>query len=265
MMFVTTTVNATSVLMEYDRAGRPLGAWEPFVWEYSSGLVGLLLIPLVLEVESRVPITLETWRRAVPVHLLATVPYCLLHVSGMVGLRKLAYAAAGCTYEFGNVPLELLYEWRKDALTYFTVLFIVNAYRIYRERAEGEANYVEADEPDPVAEAPHFRVTYNRRDFNLPSSAVEWIESAGNYVVLHSGARTYLMRETMKNLEVRLADTSFVRVHRSKIVNLDHVVDHRASGGRSQLELDTGEVVDISRSYQPLVIRRLSLRPSATA
>ena len=248
--------------MEYDRIGRPLDPREPFVWEYSSGLFSLLLIPLILEIESRFPVTFDNWRRVVPIHLVATVPYSLLHVAAMVGVRKLVYAAAGSTYDFGNVPVELLYEWRKDALSYFFVLFVVNAYRIYRERSEGEANYVEPNPPDPMAEVPHFRVTYNKRDFNLAPAAVEWIEAAGNYVVLHSGTRTYLMRDTMKNLEDRLANTAFVRVHRSTIVNLDHVTEARTRGTTCQLVLDCGDTITVSRSYQPAVTRHPSLRPS---
>ena len=261
-LFISTTINASSVLMEYSRDGRPIGAWEPFVWEYSSAVFTLLLIPLVLDVESRFPLTHQTWRWSLPLHLAATLPFSIIHVAGMVSLRKLIYAATGRTYDFGHLPSELLYEWRKDAWSYFIILFIVNAYRIYRERSEGEANYVNLEAPDPVAEGPHFRVTYNQRDFNLPPSAVEWIESAGNYVVLYSGDRTYLMRDTMKNLEVRLAGTSFQRVHRSKMVNLDHAADVRRRGAQMQLVLDTGTIIDVSRSHHAAVSHHSSLRPS---
>ena len=271
LVFVSNTINATSVLIEYGRDGRPLEVWEPFVWEYSSGIFTLLLIYFVLAVDARFPLTIDTWKRMVPVHLLATVPHSLLHVAGMVSVRKIVYALAGRTYEFGNVPVELFYEWRKDAFSYFAALFVIHAYRIYLERAEGEANYVEPAAPDPLAAVPHFRVTYNRRDFNLDPSAVEWIESAGNYVVLHSADRTYLMRETMTNLEDRLSGTTFHRVHRSKMVNLAHVAETETRNGRLVLRLDTDAAIEVSRSYKPAVLSALdpsqgpdlsSLRPS---
>lgn len=260
-VFVANAIDATSVLMEYHRDGRSLQVWEPFTWEFSSGLFTLLTIPVILAVESRVPITLETWKRAIPVHLVATIPVSLLHVTGMVGIRKAVYALNGEVYDFGNVPVELFYEWRKDAFSYFMVLFIVNAYRVYRERAEGEANFVDRKEPDPLSAAPHFRVTFNRRDFNLDPADVEWIESAGNYVVLHSGDRTYLMRETMKNLEERLAETAFRRIHRTRIVNLKHVTDVESADGKTILRLRTGDAIEVSRSYRPEILS--SLRPSA--
>jgi two-component system LytT family response regulator len=51
---------------------------------------------------------------------------------------------------------------------------------------------------------------------------IDWIESAGNYARVHAGAEAHLIRETMKNLEVRL-DQRFIRVHRSTIVNSDRI------------------------------------------
>jgi two-component system LytT family response regulator len=53
---------------------------------------------------------------------------------------------------------------------------------------------------------------------------VDWIDSAGNYVRLHVGGRVHLLRETMKSVESKLNPETFVRVHRSAIVNIDRVV-----------------------------------------
>lgn len=52
---------------------------------------------------------------------------------------------------------------------------------------------------------------------------VDWIDAAGNYVRLHAGGRAYLVRDTMKAVEARLDPATFVRVHRSAIVNIDQV------------------------------------------
>jgi two-component system LytT family response regulator len=52
---------------------------------------------------------------------------------------------------------------------------------------------------------------------------VDWIDAAGNYVRLHAGGREYLVRDTMKAVEARLDPATFVRVHRSAIVNIDRV------------------------------------------
>jgi two-component system LytT family response regulator len=52
---------------------------------------------------------------------------------------------------------------------------------------------------------------------------VDWIDAAGNYVRLHVAGRAYLVRDTMKAVEARLDPATFVRVHRSAIVNIDRV------------------------------------------
>ena len=52
---------------------------------------------------------------------------------------------------------------------------------------------------------------------------IEWIEAADYYVCLHVGNKTFMLRETIKQLSSSLDPKRFVRVHRSAIVNVDHV------------------------------------------
>ncbi|HEV2131219.1 MAG TPA: LytTR family DNA-binding domain-containing protein [Longimicrobiaceae bacterium] len=52
---------------------------------------------------------------------------------------------------------------------------------------------------------------------------VDWIDAEGNYVRLHVGKRSYLLRETMTRLEERLNPRRFVRIHRSTIVNVERI------------------------------------------
>ena len=57
----------------------------------------------------------------------------------------------------------------------------------------------------------------------LPTSEIDWIEAAGNYVKIFSGKEQHILRESMKNLEARLDPTLFVRVHRSTILNVERI------------------------------------------
>lgn len=57
----------------------------------------------------------------------------------------------------------------------------------------------------------------------LRSEDIEWIEAAGNYVRLHAGGESHVLRESMKNMEARLDPEMFVRIHRSAIVNLNRI------------------------------------------
>ncbi|MFN8059825.1 MAG: LytTR family DNA-binding domain-containing protein [Vicinamibacterales bacterium] len=52
---------------------------------------------------------------------------------------------------------------------------------------------------------------------------VDCLEAEGNYVRVHAGSMSYLIRETMKNMETRLDPDQFVRIHRSTIVQADRI------------------------------------------
>lgn len=61
------------------------------------------------------------------------------------------------------------------------------------------------------------------RDTFVSVNEIEWIEAADYYACLHVGERSFLLRETIKQLAETLDPGKFVRVHRSAIVNIAHV------------------------------------------
>ncbi len=61
------------------------------------------------------------------------------------------------------------------------------------------------------------------RMFFLRVSEIDWIEAAGNYVRLHVGPDSHLLRETMNGIEAKLDPEKFLRIHRSTIVNIERI------------------------------------------
>jgi two-component system LytT family response regulator len=61
------------------------------------------------------------------------------------------------------------------------------------------------------------------RAFFVRADEVDWIEAADNYIRLHVGAATHLVRESLRTLEAKLDPRFFLRVHRSAIVNIDAI------------------------------------------
>lgn len=57
----------------------------------------------------------------------------------------------------------------------------------------------------------------------LELESVNWIESLGDYVTIHSDERKYVVNITMKKVEEKLSSASFCRIHRSFIVNLNKI------------------------------------------
>jgi two-component system, LytTR family, response regulator len=77
---------------------------------------------------------------------------------------------------------------------------------------------------------------------------IDWIEAADNYVVLHTSAGSHLMRESMSRLETALDPNQFVRVHRSRIVNLTRIRELKSKGfGDRVVVLQDGTEIRVSR------------------
>ena len=92
----------------------------------------------------------------------------------------------------------------------------------------------------------------------LEIKQVDWFESAGNYVRVHSAGRAYLMRTTMDRVAQRLAGRdSFIRVRRSAIINVRAVATLERYGKAAfVVHLRNGAEIISSRFYQP-ELRRL--------
>jgi hypothetical protein len=93
----------------------------------------------------------------------------------------------------------------------------------------------------------------------LPWAEISRIEADGDYVRVHAGERSYLLSLRMKELETRLAGSPLVRVHRSTIVNAEHVreIRHR-SHGDCDATLADGTVVRVSRTRRAALLRRVT-------
>jgi two-component system, LytTR family, response regulator len=80
-------------------------------------------------------------------------------------------------------------------------------------------------------------------------SDIEWIEAADYYACLHAGGKRHLLRESIRALETKLDPKKFIRLHRSAIVNLDHVREiHRDGQAEGWVLLSTGDRVRLNRN-----------------
>jgi two-component system LytT family response regulator len=85
----------------------------------------------------------------------------------------------------------------------------------------------------------------------LPTDEIDWIESYGNYLKVHAGRESHLIRGTMQSLEVKLDPETFVRVHRSAIVNIEKIKEiYPRSNGDQDLVLQNGQQLMLSRKYR---------------
>src|SRR3989442_1061297 len=148
------------------------------------------------------------------IHLGASLDIALLQLVAAVGIQDLVHAAVGRPYPFAQKLVDdftLYFHW--NVLIYWAIVAVVHAY-----------DYHHALEQRRVTRpADRLLVEDDGRSFFVRTADVDWIEAAKNYVRLHVGDRTHLLRSTLTALEQRLDPERFRRINRSAVVNLDRV------------------------------------------
>lgn len=93
----------------------------------------------------------------------------------------------------------------------------------------------------------------------LPVEEIRWIGAEENYIRICTEREAHLLRETMARFEAKLDPKTFLRVHRSAIVNLQHVKEIRtdAPEGDGFVVMRDGQRVPISRAYRARITQLL--------
>lgn len=86
--------------------------------------------------------------------------------------------------------------------------------------------------------------------FFIKVDEIDWVEAAGDYVSIHVGPKSHLLRETMSGLMKKLNPRQFVRVHRSSIVKVDSIRELKPYfHGDYIIILKNGKELKLSRRY----------------
>jgi two-component system, LytTR family, response regulator len=119
-----------------------------------------------------------------------------------------------------------------------------------QRKAPSDLNAVlrEAKPPKP---ADRLLVKTSGRVLFIRIDDIDWIEAADNYISLHVGKDSHMMRETMNSIETRLPVDKFMRISRSTIVNLERVQELQPMfHGEYVVLLRNGTKLTLSRSYR---------------
>ena len=83
---------------------------------------------------------------------------------------------------------------------------------------------------------------------------ITWLEAANQYVKIHTQTRCHLISNSLRNLQDQLDPRSFLRIHRSSIVNGEFIKEIRTmKHGNYAILLSTGEYLKLSRSRRRLL------------
>ena len=235
------------------------GGTLPWDWEavrlVVAGLLGASITPLVFGLARRFPIGGAAWRRRVAIHLASDGALA----AGLVVAAGLLAAFFG----FDRRPLAaaLLDQLAVDGLLLFFALMgltgLAHAHVFYR-RAQRQAEPPAQPASGGLTMVP---VKTRGRTIMLDLAEVGWIESQGNYLALHAGAATHLIRETSSRFEAALDPVRFVRIHRQTIVALNRIREIASlPSGDATVVLDDGTSLRMSRNFREAVKRRFETR-----
>jgi two-component system, LytTR family, response regulator len=85
----------------------------------------------------------------------------------------------------------------------------------------------------------------------LDDTAIVWMEAEDNYVRIHTHERNYLLRRTLQDLLDSLDQRQFLRIHRSRAVNIAAIASLRPLlHGDAEIRLQDGKTLRVSRRYR---------------
>lgn len=232
----------------------------------SSIAMSLLLLPWLLIACDRWPLRLENWPSRLLLYLLGSLCWTLIHVFGMVALRKIIHAGLGQSYDYGPWLASLLYEYGKDVQTFFLIVTVAHGFAWYARQRQGEAHVLSAPDagvpsvPEAALGKPlRFVVRKLGREFLIATDDIEWLQASGNYVNLHLAKQVYPLRSTIGGVEAQLDAAHFVRVHRSHIVNLRFIQSiEPTDSGDARIHMKDGASIPCSRRYRSALRQEIS-------
>lgn len=172
-----------------------------------------------------------------------------IHMPGTSGL-ELARRLSG-------IPVVFVTADARPAVEAFELEACDYLLKPVRSRRLSEAmRRAEAARASASLEVPRIPVLQGDATVLVDIPEIRWIQAQGDYARLHTTGASYLLRETLADLEQKWEEYGFVRIHRSHMVNGHHV--RRLLHRQSKLIVDLGEVqLEVSRRLTPAVRRRL--------
>ncbi len=98
----------------------------------------------------------------------------------------------------------------------------------------------------------------------LAPGAIIWVEAASQYARVHTANTGHLVSRPLADVSSELPESQFLRVHRSALVNIDHIRHLHNRRGAVALEMSNGARVPVARSRRKQVLERLQHCPGPT-
>jgi len=222
-----------------------------------ASLLGAAITPLLLELTRRFPVEgSHRWRHAL-IH--ATCIICLSVI--LIGVAQVLAALLLTDRDPRlQAPLDRQLVTNAPLLILCMSSLVAGVHAvIFWRRAEQEGVLLaharnqlsQAEAAAPEVYLTTVPVKKRGRTLLLAVADIDWVETQGNYLALHVGPATHLIRETLANFESSLDPASFARIRRTTLVARDRVQEIAPlSNGDASVRLRDGTQLRLSRKYR---------------
>jgi two-component system, LytTR family, response regulator len=174
-------------------------------------------------------------------------------ISGLETLNRITHQPSIVfTTAFDNFALK---AFEFEAIDYLQKPFGRERFRQTVERVKKQFQLKISDAPKPSENAPLERLFVRERNriFPLQISQIVWIEANDDYATVHTAEKSFLVSLTLGEFAKRLDANKFLRVHRSAIINLDHISQIEEFDRRLLVYMQNGAEVQASRTGSQLL------------
>ncbi len=240
------TVDTLAKLSIREQTGVGKDDFRLFTDQGTSATAVLLMIPFVIYWLRLFPLRRKRWAAAVIGHTAGSCIFAFGHYSLMVPLRIIVFRLNGMQYTWlQSYASNLILEYQLDIKIYIAIVLIVTAYQYFRK--------VRTETPSQVPLQGRLVVQTGTGESIVRLGDIDYISASRNYLVVHVGEKEYLLRDTINSLEERLRGETFLRTHRSFIVNVDHIQEIQPTDSGHRIRLKNGHEIPLSRSYREAV------------
>ncbi len=220
---------------------------RPAYFEATGALATLLLLPMLrrgihLLARCRSRITMIG-----TASLMASL-YSIAHIAMLIPMRKASFGIVGGSYHFDWLA-QGPYDFRRELIV---VMVLGGGFWLFDVKRLGADATTEPSRTR--TEEPRLWLRDGTTAVRVDPRSIVTVSSAGNYVEFNLTDKRYLIRGTLAGEESRLRPFGLRRVHRTRLVNLNHVaaIEPR-SGGDFILRMESGERISGSRRYREAV------------
>jgi hypothetical protein len=243
-------LDALTKLEERNRLGVGLDDFRLFTEQVTSAGAALVMVLFVAWWLVRYPVDMKRLARSITSLVTGSVLFAIGHYTLMVALRIVIFFANGMHYVYQHDHFNnLVFEYQKDVKIYLGMVGIIAVYRrVGRLRAERAAA------PPPGGIPGKLLVQTGSGERLIDITRVDYLQAARNYVSVHCDGKEYIVRETLANLEAKLAPAKFLRTHRSFLVNAERIAGVQPTdAGAHEIQLASGVSIPLSRSYRDAI------------